>query len=109
MAKITRPETDLEILMSLVQQGASFRGNIESTSESGPALIAAHAGELVIVACNDLFQPVIAVLENGTMQGSVGAKAYWRVSHAARTLLGEGSAPIDYVQKGLWLDRDKWN
>src|SRR5581483_113113 len=70
VAKITHPNTDLAELIWLVRSGASFIGNIESTTDSGPALIAAHSQDLVIVACTDAAEPIITLLKSGVMWGT---------------------------------------
>jgi len=97
--KIGRPEIDLPSLMALADLGATFYGNIERTMESGPAVIAGYGRELVIVPCNDHLQPVITVLENGTMPDSCAAQDYWRVFAGARSVLKSTGMAVPLVER----------
>jgi hypothetical protein len=92
LAKITRPETDMETMIGLTRRGVSFYGNIESTDESGPALIVGNPGELILIASDDDNQPVISVREDGLLVGVDAARAYWReLVRAKDTIRPNGS------------------
>jgi len=106
LAKIGHPETDLLGLVELVQAGAVFYGNIDRTRDSGPALVAGHPGEFVIVPCNDEFQPVVALLEDGTMI-EAGARAFWDVLARVKTILRSERLPVAPLVTARSSDRPK--
>jgi|GEM_PF-3431345 len=106
LAKITHPDRDLAELVWLVRSGASFLGNIESTTDSGPALIAAHSQELVIVACTDAAEPMITLLKSGVMWGTAATVAYWRVLSAAKSVL---NLETPRVRDRLRIERNQFD
>jgi len=55
--KVGYPKIDLPSLMAIADLGAIFCGNIDRTSESGPAVFAGCGHELVIVPSNDALRP----------------------------------------------------
>jgi hypothetical protein len=105
LAKITRPETDMEMMIGLTRQGVSFYGNIESTEESGPALIVGNPGELILIASDDDGQPVISVREDGLLVGVDAARTYWRELAKAKDAIRHNGSRETVHSNGSGADR----